>query len=134
MALQSPDYKRLFLEEQRSRQEAERAQEEAEHAQEAAERAQEAAERAQEEERHRRENAEEKTRKTTLPEFLDACHVHLHSGLTVQTDATLSTRGDPANANYKHRPERIRAWEEFPVQQEGSPKWWETEVNAESEE
>jgi len=131
MALQSPDYKRLFLEEQRRRQEAERAQEEAkraqeeaeraqeeaERAQEEAERAQEEAERAQEEEQHRRENAEEKTRKTTLPEFLDACHVHLHSGLTVQT-ATLSTRGDPANANYKHRPERIRAWEEFPVQQE----------------
>lgn len=56
-----------------------------------------------------REIAEEKTRKTTLLEFLDACHVHLHSGLTVQTDATLSTRDDSANANYKHRSERIRA-------------------------
>ncbi|KAF2258466.1 hypothetical protein CC78DRAFT_424293, partial [Lojkania enalia] len=61
--------------------------------------------------------AEEKTRKTTLPEFLDACHNYLHSGLTVQTDATLSTRGDPANANNKLRPERLLIYEGFPAQQ-----------------
>ncbi|OCK78448.1 hypothetical protein K432DRAFT_427263 [Lepidopterella palustris CBS 459.81] len=111
MAQQSPNYKQLFLEERRRREEAERAQEEAR-------RAQEEAERAQEEERRRRERAEEKTRKTTLPEFLDACHTHLYSGLTVQTDRTLSTHGDPANANNKMRPERIVAWEDFPAQQE----------------
>jgi hypothetical protein len=51
----SPDYKILYLEEQRRREEAEQAQ----------------------------ERVVEKTRKTALPEFLDACHNHLHSGLTV---------------------------------------------------
>lgn len=95
MPQQSPDYKQLFLEERRRREEEQRRREEAE--------------RAQEEERRRREQAEEKTRKTTLPEFLDACHTHLYSGLTVQTDRALSTQGDPANANNKMRPERIVA-------------------------
>jgi hypothetical protein len=93
----SPDYKQLWLKEQRRREEAERAQEE---------------------EQRRREEVESARRKTTLPEFLDACHVHFYSGLTVQTDATLSTRGDPTNANNKIRPERIHAWEDFALQQE----------------
>ncbi|KAF2174662.1 hypothetical protein K469DRAFT_681013 [Zopfia rhizophila CBS 207.26] len=143
---QSPDYKELYFEEQRRREEEQRRREEeqrrreeeqrrreeeqrrreeAEHAQEEAERAQEEAERAQEEEQRRRKEAEraqekakEKTRKTTLLELLDACHTYLYSGLTVQTDATLSTRGDPANANNKLRPERICAWKDFATQQE----------------
>lgn len=82
MDVSSPDYKQLYFEEQR-----------------------------------RRQDAEERTRKTTLPEFLDACHTHLHGGLTVQTNRKLSTQGDPSNANEKVRPERIRAWEDFPAQQ-----------------
>jgi len=104
MAQQSPDYRQLFQEEQRKRQEAESAQKEAERAQKEAERAQ--------------QKGEEKTRKTTLPEFLGACHVHLHSGLTVQRDTTLSTKGDPVNANDKIRPDRILAWDDFPTSQE----------------
>ncbi|KAF2806116.1 uncharacterized protein BDZ99DRAFT_539609 [Mytilinidion resinicola] len=104
MAEPSPDYKRLFFEEQHRRKAAELAQEEEQRRREDAERAQ--------------ERIEEKTRKTTLLELLDACHTHLYSGLTVQTDATLSTRGDPANANNKLRPERILEWEDFPAQQE----------------
>ena len=122
MTQQSPDYKQLFLEEQRRRQEEQHRREEAERAQEEEQRRREEAERAQEEEQRgrqeaerAREEAEEKTRKTTLPEFLNACHAHLYSGLAVQTDATLSTRGDPTNANNKIRPERIQAWEDFPV-------------------
>ncbi len=97
MAQQSSDYRQLFQEEQRKRQESERAQKEAERAQ---------------------QKDEEKIRKTTLLEFLDACHVHLHSGLTVQRDTTLSTKGDPANANDKIRPDRILAWDDFPTSQE----------------
>jgi len=97
MAQQSSDYRQLFQEEQRKRQEAERAQKEAERAQ---------------------QKGEEKIRKTTLPEFLDACHVHLHFGLTVQRDTTLSTKGDPANANDKIRPDRILAWDDFSTSQE----------------
>ncbi|OCL01491.1 hypothetical protein AOQ84DRAFT_434837 [Glonium stellatum] len=111
MSQQSPDYKLLWLKEQRRR-------EEAEHAQEEAERAREEAERAQEEAEQARERAEEKTRKTTLLELLDACHAYLYSGLTVQADATLSTRGDPTNANNKIRPESIHTWEDFPARQE----------------
>lgn len=102
MAEQSPDYKRLFLEEQRRREAAEQAQKEEQRRREAVEQAQ--------------DRAEEKTRKTTLLEFLDACHNHLHSGLTIQ-DATLSTRGDPANATNKLRPENLVLWEDFPAQQ-----------------
>ena len=83
MADLSPNYKQLYLEEQRRREEAERAQGE---------------------ERSRREKAKATTRKTTLPELLDACHDHLHASLTIQTDTTLSTRGDTANANSKLRP------------------------------
>ena len=166
MADSSPNYKELYLKEQRLREAAQHAQQEEQCRREAAESAQkqeerrreeeqrrreeeqrrrEAAESAQKQEEHRREEeqrrreeeqrrreeeqrrreeeqrrreiAEQRTRKTTLPEFLDACHNYLHSGLTVQTDATLSTRGDPANANNKLRPERLLAWEGFPAQQ-----------------
>ncbi|KAF2804380.1 uncharacterized protein BDZ99DRAFT_525587 [Mytilinidion resinicola] len=81
MAQQSPDYKMLFFEEQRRREEEQRRRE-------VAERAQEEEQCRREEEQRRRENAEqaqekaeEKTRKTSLPEFLDACHNHLYSGL-----------------------------------------------------
>jgi hypothetical protein len=145
MADLSPNYKQLYLEEQRKREEEQRKREEEQRRREEAERAQgkersrreeaeraqgkersrreeeqrrrEEAERAQGEERSRREKAETTTRKTTLPEFLDACHDHLHAGLTVQTDMTLSTRGDPANANNKLRPQRLRIWDDFPARQ-----------------
>jgi len=104
MAQQSPDYKKLFFEEQRKREKAERAQKEER--------------RRREEAEHAEEEQRKKNRETTLPEFLDACHVHLYSGLAVQTNATLSTQGDPSNANSKVRPERIQAWEDFPLRQE----------------
>ncbi|RYN85195.1 hypothetical protein AA0119_g13313, partial [Alternaria tenuissima] len=103
MADGSPDYKVLYLEAERRREEEQRKREEAERKREEAEQAQ--------------ERATEKTRKTALPEFLDACHTHLHSGLTVQTDPTLSTQGNPANANNKLRPERVVLWTDFPAQQ-----------------
>lgn len=97
MASVSPNYKQLYLEEQRRR---------------------EIAEAAEKHERCKREEAEQRTRKTTLPEFLDACHSQLHAHLAVQTDASLSTRGDPANANDKLRPERLCMWDDFPARQE----------------
>ncbi|KAI9808834.1 MAG: hypothetical protein M1826_004058, partial [Phylliscum demangeonii] len=98
MASQLPDYKQLYLE---GRQEVERAKEEAERAKEEAERAKEEA-----------EQAKRATRNTNLLEFLDGCHVCLYSSLIVQSKA-LSTRGDPANATGKLRPEKIRSWEDF---------------------
>jgi len=95
MTQQSSNYRQLFQEEQRKHQEAERAQKEAERAQKEAERAQ--------------QKNEEKIRKTTLFEFLDACHVHLHFNLTVQRNTTLSTKSDSVNANDKIRFDRILA-------------------------
>ncbi|KAL9102056.1 MAG: hypothetical protein Q9163_002764 [Psora crenata] len=97
MAQPSPDYKQLFLEAERAREEEQRRRLEAERA---------------------RDEELKKTRKTTLPEFLDGCHVHLDLGLSIQTDSRFSTRGTPANADNKLRPERILAWEDFPIQQE----------------
>ncbi|KAF2001745.1 hypothetical protein P154DRAFT_562456 [Amniculicola lignicola CBS 123094] len=100
---QPPDYERLYREEQRRREEEQGKRE--------------AAENAQREEQRRREIAENRTRRTTLPEFLDACHSHLHLGLSIQSDATQSTRGDPAKANNKLRPNKLVAWGDFPQQQ-----------------
>ena len=124
MAEQSPDYKELYLIEQRRREEEQRRREIAENAQreeqcrrEEEQRRREEEQRRREEEQRRREIAENRIRKTTLPEFLDACHSHLHLGLSIQSDATQSTQGDPANANKKLRPNRLVAWEDFPQQQ-----------------
>ncbi|KZM18955.1 uncharacterized protein EKO05_0001073 [Ascochyta rabiei] len=93
------DYKELFLQEQCWREFAELKQKEAEMI--------------QRNECHRCEEAEARTRKTMLPEFFNARHHHLHLGLAVQTDASLSTRGDSANANNKLRSERLRVWDDI---------------------
>lgn len=60
--------------------------------------------------------AEEKLRMTTLPEFLNACHNHLHLGLRIR-DATMSTQGCPSNAKNKLRPDKLLSWKDFPRQQ-----------------
>jgi hypothetical protein len=117
MAEGSLDYKAQYLEEQRRREEEQRRREAAENAQKEAEAAREEEQRKREEAEQAQKRAVEKTRKTALPEFLDACHNHLHSGLTIQTDPTLSTRGNPANANNKLRPERLALWADFPARQ-----------------
>ncbi|OAA34931.1 Protein kinase-like domain protein [Cordyceps fumosorosea ARSEF 2679] len=57
------------------------------------------------------------TQNTTLLEFLDACHQHLFLGLDVQEDKESSTKGDPANAEQKLRPDHIREWTNFPREQ-----------------
>ncbi|BDD55464.1 hypothetical protein MPDQ_003446 [Monascus purpureus] len=59
------------------------------------------------------------TQETTLPEFLDACHVHLFLGLSIQKDRDSSTKGDPANADRKLRPTKVREWTSFPREQAG---------------
>ncbi|KAG9193942.1 hypothetical protein G6011_03977 [Alternaria panax] len=99
------DRKRVQVE-QRRRKAAENAQIEAEAARDEEQRRRKEAEQAQ-------ERATEKTRKTALPEFLDAYHTHLHSGLTIQTDPTLSTQGNPTNANNKLRPEKTTIWNDL---------------------
>ena len=87
---------------------------EAERLREEAQRREQEAERLREEERHLYER---RTGKTTLPEFLDACHTHLFLGLTIQPDSTQSTQGDAANAENKPRPDRILPWLEFDAEQ-----------------
>ncbi|OJD10750.1 hypothetical protein ACJ73_09708, partial [Blastomyces percursus] len=57
------------------------------------------------------------TQPTTLPEFLDACHVHLFLGLAVQTNSALWTTGSPENADRKLRPTKICEWTSFPAEQ-----------------
>jgi hypothetical protein len=64
---------------------AQRREQEAERLREEAQRREEEAERLREEDRQRYER---RTGKTTLPEFLDACHTHLCLGLTIQPDTT----------------------------------------------
>ncbi|KFZ23916.1 hypothetical protein V502_01605, partial [Pseudogymnoascus sp. VKM F-4520 (FW-2644)] len=99
---------------QRREQEAHQREQEAERLREDAQRREQEAERLREEERQRYER---RTGKTTLPEFLDACHTHLCLGLTIQPDTTQSTQGDAANADNKPRPERILPWPEFDAEQ-----------------
>ncbi|KFY50792.1 hypothetical protein V495_00095 [Pseudogymnoascus sp. VKM F-4514 (FW-929)] len=88
--------------------------------QEAQQREQAARQREREAERLRdedRQRYERRIGKTTLPEFLDACHTHLCLGLTIQPDSTQSTQGDAANADNKPRPDRILPWPEFDAEQ-----------------
>ncbi|KIW80567.1 hypothetical protein Z517_07183 [Fonsecaea pedrosoi CBS 271.37] len=78
-----------------------------------------AEERATLEQRRREEELayfEHRTGKTSLPEFLDACHTYLHKDLTIQ-DRAESTQGTPANADQKLRPDRIVPWTNFAAQQ-----------------
>ncbi|KAL5113487.1 hypothetical protein ACEQ8H_008623 [Pleosporales sp. CAS-2024a] len=109
---------RIREEEQRRREAAEQAQMEEQRRREEEQRMREAAEQAQMEEQRRREAAEKKIRMTNLPEYLDACHKYLYSGLTVQTNTELTTQGNPANATDKLRPDDIVLWDDFPAEQQ----------------
>jgi hypothetical protein len=100
----------LFFEEKRRREEEQQRREEEQ-------RKQEQTENNQREERRKREKAEEKTRETTLPQALDACHIHLHAGPTILSDSSLSTRGDPFNACTKKWRDYTRKWIDFPAWQ-----------------
>jgi hypothetical protein len=111
---------RLREEAQQREQEAERLREEEQRLREEAQQREQEAERLREEDRHRYER---RTGKTTLPEFLDACHTHLSLGLTIQSDSTQSTQGNAANAENKPRPDRILPWPEFDAEQAHT---WET--------
>lgn len=79
------------------------------------------ADRLREEEKRLREEenrlAQAELALTDLPAFLDACHLHISMGLRIPTNPVFSTRGDPANADKKIRPDRICIWKEFPMQQ-----------------
>jgi hypothetical protein len=108
------DARRREQEAQRREQEAERLRKEEQRLREDAQQREQEAERLRKEDR---QHYERRTGKTTLPEFLDACHTHLCLGLTIQPDTTQSTQGDAANADNKPQPDRILPWPEFDAEQ-----------------
>ena len=55
----------------------------------------------------------EETRGTTLTEYLSLCHEHLSKSMSVEINKSLSTQGDPSNADGKLRPDYLRPWEDF---------------------
>lgn len=67
--------------------------------------------------RQAREKADQRSRKTTLLEFLDAIHVNYHLTLTVQTDKRKAVQRVRSNATRKYCPTNIKAWDRFPDEQ-----------------
>ncbi|KAH8586479.1 hypothetical protein B0O99DRAFT_695423 [Bisporella sp. PMI_857] len=107
---------RREADERRRREEEQRLREEEQRLREEEQRLREEEQRLRKEER---QSYERRTGKSTLPEFLDACHTHLYLGLTIQPDSTQSTQGNAANAENKPRPDRILPWPNFHDQQAG---------------
>jgi len=110
-------------EEQRRREEAELRQEEEQRRREEEQRRREEAELRQEEEQRlrkeeqrRREIAEQRTRPTTLPDFLQRCH-DLYSSINVVLDKSLTTRGDITTPNNRLYPKNILPWTDFAERQ-----------------
>ncbi|KAG4024915.1 hypothetical protein MFRU_090g00020 [Monilinia fructicola] len=60
------------------------------------------------------------TRKTTLTEYLDYCHIHLFQPISVQTDKSLTTQGDITSPKGKLRPNRLRPWKDFLANQKNT--------------
>ena len=61
----------------------------------------------------KRQKIEERFRNTTLFEFLDVCHIHLHCNLKMQTNMKMSIKSDSVNANRKVRSEKLIEWIDF---------------------
>ncbi|KAI1911969.1 hypothetical protein LOZ61_003510 [Ophidiomyces ophidiicola] len=64
-----------------------------------------------------RRQLERQMQPTTLPDFLDACHVHLSVGFSSRINYKTGTKGDPENADSKLRPDYISEWTTFPQEQ-----------------
>ena len=94
-----------------------RAEHERQQAQDANQRAEHERQRA-ENERQRAEEQQRRTRMTTFEEYLAACHDHLQSALSVETDRRFTTKGFTTVKN-KYYPKFLRPWVEFPeIQQQ----------------
>jgi hypothetical protein len=113
----------LRIAEQRA-EEAERGRQEERHRAEREQQRAEEAERGRQEERHRAEReqqradeAEEQTRRTTLDEYITACHDLVFSKFAVQTDKTLTSRGPITNPRNKWCPTNLKPWSDFLEQQ-----------------
>jgi len=82
------DLRRLLQEEQRARQQAEQ----------------------------EKQQAEQRNQKTTLDEFLQACHEHLHKPLRVETNKSWTTKG-PTKPGNRYYPKNIEKWGNFVEEQ-----------------
>jgi hypothetical protein len=71
-----------------------------------------------EQERKAREEAELRVQPNTLSRLLDRCHNSLSQAIRVETDATLTTRGDATDPVNRLYPQRIVPWLDFPRLQE----------------
>ncbi|MCJ1359640.1 MAG: hypothetical protein MMC33_009642 [Icmadophila ericetorum] len=119
-------------EERRRRQEAEQRTEEAEKREVEERKRTEEAEKREAEERKGRKEAEKreaeeqkKNQKTTLDEFVMACHEHFHLKMKPETRKMYQTRGGTTNPTNKYYPKRLAPWEDFPaVQQETYSQMW----------
>lgn len=60
-----------------------------------------------------KQKVDEEIQESTLNEYLSLCHEHLSESISVQTDKSLSTQGDPSNADGKLRPDYLQPWEDF---------------------
>lgn len=53
------------------------------------------------------QQAEQRNQKTTLDEFLQACHEHLHKPLRVETNKSWTTK-DPTNPGNRYYPKNLK--------------------------
>ncbi|OJD18221.1 hypothetical protein AJ78_01721 [Emergomyces pasteurianus Ep9510] len=103
-----------------ARREKRQAEEATRQAEEATRQAEEKQLQAEEEKRQAEEatrQAEKQMLPTSLPEFLDACHIHLSVGISLRVNHKTGTTGKPENAESKLRPDKIREWTTFPQEQ-----------------
>ena len=103
-----------------------RGREEAEKREEIERRGREEAEKREEIERIGREEERKKNQKTTLDEFVMACHNLFHLKMEPETRVGYQTKGGTTKPEKKYHPRRLALWEDFPkVQQETYAKMWE---------
>ena len=63
-----------------------------------------------------KQQAEQRNQRTTLDEFLQACHEHLHKPLRVETNKSWTTKGS-TNPGNRYYPKNLKKWENFAEEQ-----------------
>ncbi|EGX92824.1 Protein kinase-like domain [Cordyceps militaris CM01] len=75
------------------------------------------AEKGRERERQRAERSEQQSRRTTLQEYIAACHTSVFSRLTIETDPKFTSKGSITNPKDKWCPTTLQPWPDFLEQQ-----------------
>ncbi|KAK1657140.1 hypothetical protein BDP55DRAFT_567888 [Colletotrichum godetiae] len=68
-------------------------------------------------ERERAEVAEQQTQRTSLDEYITACHSLVYAKFTIETDRRLTSKGPITNPRDKLCPTNLRPWSDFLQQQ-----------------